>query len=250
MTASATFAASSSRSFHDCNAREQRNSTNKRTWFSTAGDSSVQMDTISDGEALRAMERLEELDAKLRVNSGVTKERAKLHQVVAHWEQRQATDTVCELDDDDLENFEAGNDNHDDKEDNTVAPRINVHAKYVMKHAPHERVALFGGDPAKRRHLMAKRLAPYAVLDQFGSPHDVGHGDQRKLLQKIASQSYDVVYIWTRFNCHSSRNRILRAVAAQSNKTRVAEVESLAYIVGNDERPPSSDDAYDEGIQE
>lgn len=100
--------------------------------------------------------------------------------------------------------------------------------KHVLKHSPMDRVAVFGGNPSKRMDIVSNKLRPYKKLDQYGSPRDVGIGDQKRLCQKILNGSYDVVYLWTRYNNHGSRREI--RLACTSTDTRYVETESLAYI--------------------
>ena len=57
--------------------------------------------------------------------------------------------------------------------------------KFVTKHLPTDKIAVFGGNPKKRKSIVEKKLAPFKVLDQFGSPGDVGSKDQRNLVKKI-----------------------------------------------------------------
>ena len=95
-------------------------------------------------------------------------------------------------------------------------------------HAPKDRVAFYGGNPAKRKAIVQKKMKPYGKLDQYGTPRDVGIGDTDRLVRKISNESYDVVYIWTRFNNHNARRRIRDACS--STGTRVVEIESLSHI--------------------
>ena len=101
--------------------------------------------------------------------------------------------------------------------------------KFVEKHLPTDRIAVFGGNPKKRKSIVEKKLAPYKRLDQFGSPGDVGSKDQRNLIKKIKKHSYDVVYVWTRYNCHTSRY-LIKEACTQTKHTRSVEIESFAYI--------------------
>ena len=185
--------------------------------------------TISDEQVLWAMERLEALDAKLGTGCGASKERAKLQTVIDQWDQeqllQQMSETVAqEGEGDDDEGCDDDNDDDDDLESITSWDDN----KFVSKHASNDRVAIFGGDPARRRHQVEKKLAPYQSLDQYGTPRDVGPHDTTNLLKKVDSSNYDVVYLWTRFNCHSSR-AMIREACVQTG-TRFEEVESLAYI--------------------
>lgn len=185
------------------------------------------MSIVSDEDLFHAMERLEAIDAKLGVGCGATKERARLQRVLDAWEEQQQTmeqQQEQEGEEEDYGNDDSTNDDHDEEWNDW-----DMTHKWVKKHNPNDRVAIFGGDPAKRRTLLEKKLAPFQCLDQFGTPRDVGLGDGTKLLNKISSHSYDVVYVWTRFNCHSSRT-LIRDACSNTGTTRFEEVESLAYI--------------------
>ena len=201
---------------------------------------------ITDDEAMKAMERLEEMDCKFGVGVGASTERAKLNAIVEQWEEQQQqqqqeqqqqqqeekeldycddyADGECSVVE---EEEEDDNDSCDDDDDEDTTCYWDD-AKFVTKHLPTERVAIFGGDPKRRKQLVEKKLQPYKSLDQFGTPHDVGISDTNKLLGKIQSGKLDVVYMWTRFNCHGSRASIRDACL--NTGTRFFEVESLAYI--------------------
>ena len=101
-------------------------------------------------------------------------------------------------------------------------------ARICLAHSETDHVAIFGGNPAKRRLLVEHRLSLYASLEQFGSPRDVGQGDTTSIVKRIQQGRYDVVYSWTKFNSHASRAAIRKACAISS--TRVVEVESLSEI--------------------
>lgn len=45
---------------------------------------------------------------------------------------------------------------------------------------------------------MSKLVQPYASLALFGTPRDVGEGDQKRLVSQIRNGKLDVVYCWTR----------------------------------------------------
>ena len=171
------------------------------------------------------MERLEAIDAKLGTGVGAAKERAKWQVILDEWEQQD------DIDIDDKDKTVSDN-NHleseEDDEDDDDNEEFFDETKFVKKHHPEERVALYGGDPARRRQLVEKKLAPYQTLDQYGTPRDVGSGDTSKLLRKIQQQKLDVVYLWTKFNNHNSRNAIQSA--CQQAGIRYHEIESLSYI--------------------
>ena len=204
---------------------------------------------ITDDEAMKAMERLEEMDGKFGVvGVGASTERSKLTAIVEQWEEQQAqaeeqqegkeldyyddNDDECSVVEEEFDNDSCEDDDckeeDDDDDDGTTGCYYWDDAKFVTKHLPNERVAIFGGDPARRRQLVEKKLKPYKSLDQFGSPQDVGPSETSNLLRKIQSGRFDVVYIWTRFNNHASRDSI--RVACLNTGTRFFEVESLAYI--------------------
>ncbi|CAB9519317.1 expressed unknown protein [Seminavis robusta] len=182
----------------------------------------VQPTTVEEDQVWEALERIEALDIRLGVGCGATKERAKLQIILDAWEEQEAA-REAELD-------QAEESLYDDTVEITVTENDSI--KYVAKHLPHERVAILGGDPARRREMVAKKLAPFGSLDQFGSPRDVGPSDTTKLLQRIENKQFDVVYVWIRFNSHSSRLQVKKA-CLHTGTTRFEEVESLAYIVFN-----------------
>mmetsp|Transcript_34096 Transcript_34096/g.57287 ORF Transcript_34096/g.57287 Transcript_34096/m.57287 type:complete len:224 (-) Transcript_34096:294-965(-) len=103
----------------------------------------------------------------------------------------------------------------------------------VVTHAATDRVAIFGDDPSRRgeRNLVEKNLAPFASLEQFGTPWDVDSKNTNRILSRITRNSYDVVYVWSRFGCHSSRASIRKACAA--SQTRFEEIRSLHRFLGS-----------------
>lgn len=178
---------------------------------------------IDDDAAMKALEQLEKLDQKLGVNCGAQKERAKLNQILSEWEKKQQQE--IEMDDDD-------DDDDDGVEDETrQQQQHHNHVGVVIeRHSASDRVAVFGGDPARRRRQIEKRFRPYQKLDHFGTPRDAGANDVTKLNQRIRSGSYDVVYVWTRFGCHASRRKIKAACSYTDGDTRFVEIESLSSI--------------------
>jgi hypothetical protein len=183
--------------------------------------------TVSEDDVWKALERLETLDVRLGFGFGASEERSKLHTIVEAWEQQQQQQQQSK-------DSNLGKENSlpllsNDKEDEEEDDDDDNHFKYVHKHEPQDRVAIFGGDPARRRLVVEKKLAPFGSLDQFGTPRDVGFSDRTRMIRKIESQQYDVVYIWTRFNCHASR-KLIRDACVQSGTTRFVEVESLSFI--------------------
>lgn len=177
---------------------------------------------VTDEDALVALEKLEELDAKLGVGCGASKERTKLNAILQHWEE--AESQTHRMSSDAVEEHYKADDLAVDENSNSYWDS----SKFVMKHSSKERVAVFGGDPARRRQAVEKKLAPFESLDQFGTPRDVGDSDTINLLRKIKRGKYDVVYLWTRFNCHNSRFSIRDACLHTG--TRFEEVNSLEYI--------------------
>ena len=172
----------------------------------------------SEQDALEAFERLNSLDERLGEGCGATKERDKLTKIVESWmQEEEATDGAEDRDSPDEEEFEEEDDCENDHE-----------GAYIDRHGSDERVAVFGGDPTRRRQSVEKRMQPYKSLDQFGTPRDVGRGDQQDLCKKIKKNSFDVVYIWTRFGNHSSRRAIREA--CRKNDTRCVEIESLSRL--------------------
>jgi hypothetical protein len=103
----------------------------------------------------------------------------------------------------------------------------------VVTHAATDRVAIFGDDPSRRgeRNLVEKNLAPFASIEQFGTPRDVDSENINRILSRIKNNSYDVVYVWSRFGCHSSRASIRKACAA--SQTRFEEIRSLHRFLGS-----------------
>lgn len=185
---------------------------------------------VSDEMALMAMEQIEKLDAKLGVNCGAARERQKLARILEEWERAVAA-AQCENDEDDGECLieEYGDSSSDDNEQQWS---ITDSSKLVQRHSADDRVAIFGGNPARRRQIVEKRLKPFNILDQYGTPRDVGSSDANVLIKKIRQGSYDVVYLWTRFNNHGMRGKI-REVCSLT-ETRYEEVESLSYIASSD----------------
>jgi hypothetical protein len=198
---------------------------------------------VTDEDLLVALERLEKLDENLGDGCGALKERVKLNTIIEQWEKQQQSvenaTTTCTnatgennnnnnnnetLEEDKSDSVEDENDDEDDKNNSNYWDV----SKFVVKHSPDDRVAIFGGDPSRRRQNVEKKLAPYKSLDQYGTPRDVGHGDVSNLIRKIYANKLDVVYIWTRFNCHGSRN-LIRDTCIKTG-TRFEEVNSLSYI--------------------
>eukprot|EP00429_Kryptoperidinium_foliaceum_P060620 CAMPEP_0176078078 /NCGR_PEP_ID=MMETSP0120_2-20121206/39045_1 /TAXON_ID=160619 /ORGANISM="Kryptoperidinium foliaceum, Strain CCMP 1326" /LENGTH=201 /DNA_ID=CAMNT_0017411823 /DNA_START=187 /DNA_END=789 /DNA_ORIENTATION=+ len=152
-----------------------------RLWYGKRG--------LSEEDVWHAMERLEALDAKLGVGEGAVKERSKWNAIIQEWEEsmgESSDEDECDQDEHDADDI-----NNDDE--------CLLHwdsSQFVQKHAPDDAVAIFGGDPRRRKESTEKKLAPFRLLDQFGTPRDVGSADTGRLLRKIASGRYDVVYVW------------------------------------------------------
>jgi hypothetical protein len=166
---------------------------------------------------------LEALDTKLGVGCGATKERSKLQVIVDAWEEQEQR-TLDEAEPEPEKNMEY------EMAELQVAAGDGDSVKLVPKHGPDDRVAILGGDPARRREAVERKLAPFGSLRQFGSPNDVGYSDTIKLLNRIEKRQYDVVYVWKRFNSHASRLQVKEA-CLRTGTTRFEEVETLGYIL-------------------
>jgi len=179
----------------------------------------------AEQDALEALERLSYLDEKFGEGCGAGKERARLlKRVESFLAPQPVEDTEQDLDD----TTSCSNDESDEEEECDTNYNEDQDGPYIDRHGEQERVAIFGGDPSRRKQLVEKRLRPYKSLDQFGTPRDVGTQDQRKIVQMIKNRSFDVVYIWTRFGNHSSRHEIRDA--CRKFDTRCVEIESLSRI--------------------
>jgi hypothetical protein len=194
---------------------------------------------IDDSAALKAMEQLEKLDQRFGIGCGAQKERAKLTNILLEWEKEQIEkdddqeeeeeEDDQEEEDDDQEEEEEEEEGCSDSDENDDEIRQPHHVGVSFeRHSASDRVAIFGGNPARRRRQIEKRFTPYQKLDHFGTPRDAGSNDVTKLVQRIRSGSYDIVYLWTRFGCHQSRARI--KMACSHTDTRFVEFESLSSI--------------------
>ena len=94
-------------------------------------------------------------------------------------------------------------------------------------HSENDRIALFGGDPSKRRQSTDKLLRPFASLMQFGSQR-ITRKDALPLLQLIGKKRVDVVYLWTRYGSHVVRKEIREATRAHG--VQFVEVENLGLL--------------------
>jgi len=168
------------------------------------------LSVITDEQAMEALEHIVRLDDKLGVGVGAMKKRTKYNAIVKEWENQE-----CEIEEED-----DGEEIMDDDDE------FWNESQYVTKHSSEESIAVFGGDPSRRKQAIVKRLEPFGQMDLYGTPRDVGLHDVEKLLSKI--QKYDVVYSWTRFNCHTSRIRIRNACRREG--IRFEEVQSLSLI--------------------
>ncbi|OEU23246.1 hypothetical protein FRACYDRAFT_233416 [Fragilariopsis cylindrus CCMP1102] len=101
-------------------------------------------------------------------------------------------------------------------------------SKFVVKHSSEDRVAIFGGGPSRRRQTVEEKLKPHKSLNQYETPRYAGDVDRHNLIRKINANKLDVVHIWTRFNCHASRN-FIRDTCIKTG-TRFEKVNSLPYI--------------------
>ncbi|KAL3894082.1 MAG: hypothetical protein SGARI_007854, partial [Bacillariaceae sp.] len=122
------------------------------------------------------------------------KERAKLNAIIVRWENLEAAATKAREEEEMTMNWKQSLEEEECTEDDDDACNAywDDSNKFVPKHSAVESVAVFGGDPARRRQIVEKKLAPFQSLDQFGSPRDVGFSDTSKLLRKIAAGKYDV----------------------------------------------------------
>jgi hypothetical protein len=194
--------------------------------LSSSKDGASSENHVDDETMLMALERLESIDAKLGEGQGATKERAKWWSVIHSWEETQKIIEAAASASDDDDDDDAKEDEYKYDNDGDLANNNGSHS--VPRHGPEHRIAIFGGDPSRRRQIVEKRLAPYAALDQFGTPRDAGGGDISNLVRKIKGGKYDMVYIWTRFGCHNSRKRIRDACS--NTGTGCLEIESLSNI--------------------
>ena len=161
-----------------------------------------------EAAAIRALEREAELDDQLGDGIGAGKERARIATAIAAFEDAAA-----------LASAEAAQE--------TVSGPPSLDALPVRSHSAEDRVAVFGGNPARRRDELEKRLVPYHSLELYGTPRDVGESDTRKLVSRIENNQLDLVYAWTRFGCHRSRAVIRKACVKQEPPVRFVEVSSL-----------------------
>jgi hypothetical protein len=111
---------------------------------------------------MAAMERLEALDEKPGVGCGAAKEREKLSTTIQLWEEQQQQQLLlqqqpvqqrpseAQLDND----FGIINEDGDDTTATSSSPDADRSSKFVFKHSPADRIAVFGGDPKKRRLLV------------------------------------------------------------------------------------------------
>ena len=184
---------------------------------------------ITEDDAWNALERLEALDERLGVGVGAAKERAKWNGIIREWEEQSASENSNEDSNLNVYDKDGADEGKGDGGNGDWGEVVFWDdSKYVRKHGPQEAVAVFGGYPTRRKQKVEKKLAPFGLLDQFGTPKDVGPSDTTALLRKIAAGRYHVVYVWTRFNCHPSRGAIKEACLLSN--TRFEEVESLNYI--------------------
>jgi len=164
-----------------------------------------------EAAAIKALEREAELDVKFGNGIGAGNERACIAAAIAAFEDAAA-----------LASAEAAQE--------TVSEPPSLDAPAVRSHSAEDRVAVFGGNPARRRDELEKRLAPYRSLELYGTPKDVGDSDTRRLVSRIENNQLDVVYAWTRFGSHGSRTIIRKACVKQEPPVRFVEVSSLNYL--------------------
>jgi len=178
---------------------------------------SLQLDSDAlEAAALEALEREAVLDTRLGVGVGAAKERVSIAAAIAAFEAAEAAAS-------------------DPAVSAAVRPLESVPSVDApqRQHTATDRVAFFGGDPARRREMVRKRLQPYQTLELYGSPRDAGYGDRDRLLTKIHANKLEVVYLWTRYNCHSSRTKIRHACANQEPPVRFHEISSLNDLSGS-----------------
>ena len=130
--------------------------------------------------AFGALEKEAHLDEMLGAGVGAGKERAVIQAAVAAYEEALAANEAAVLAREAAKAAEA-------------AP-----PKRTLYHAGTDHIAIFGGDPARRKDKVSKLMHPYASLSLYGTPRDVGTGDQQRLVSQIRNGKLDVVYCWTR----------------------------------------------------
>ena len=173
---------------------------------------------------------------------GALNERSKLNTIIEQWEQQQqsaenATTTTTtttttggnnndkNLEEDKSDLTDENEDENEDEENNSYYWDV---SKTVVKHSSEDRVAIFGGGPSRRRQTVEEKLKPHKSLNQYETPRYAGDVDRHNLIRKINANKFDVVHIWTRFNCHASRN-FIRDTCIKTG-TRFEEVNSLSCI--------------------
>ena len=191
---------------------------------------------ILEARALAALEREAELDARFGDGVGAARERSKLLATLQAYEEAAAST---------VEPSQAGVESCEAElilGDEEVGGEETV-AKQHLLHGPDDRVAVFGGNPARRRAQIAKWMRPYRALDLYGSPHDVGPKDTQRLVNKIEAGGLDVVYFWTRFASHNSRN-VIRAACSPPRRVALdaghAEPRAMFYEVASLRAPEVS----------
>jgi hypothetical protein len=110
---------------------------------------------FSEDGVRRTLERIEELDARFGVGVGAAKERTRLNAIVDQWD-----------DTEDLAASQQWRQDENDTDDEIDAQECSLDefwddGKFVKKHSPNDAVAIFGGDPKRRRQIVEKKLAPY-----------------------------------------------------------------------------------------
>jgi hypothetical protein len=154
-----------------------------------------------EAAAFGALEKEAHLDEKLGAGVGAKKERAVIQAAVEAYEGALAANDAAAL-------AEAVGED--------VSP-----SERTLYHVATDHIAVFGGDPARRKDKASKRdasytmakltilgllltaqvsklMQPYASLALYGTPRDVGTGDQQRLVSQIRNGKLDVVYCWTR----------------------------------------------------
>ena len=203
-----------------------------------------------EAAAFGALEKEAHLDEKLGAGVGAKKERAVIQAAVEAYEGALAANDAAAL-------AEAVG------EDDIVSP-----SERTLYHVATDHIAVFGGDPARRKDKASKRdasytmakltilgllltaqvsklMQPYASLALYGTPRDVGTGDQQRLVSQIRNgkltprtrprcpYAEPLTRILTlslaRFSNHGSRHAIRQACAAMPT-VEFVEVGSLSVM--------------------
>ena len=166
-----------------------------------------------EAAAFAALEKEERLDAKLGAGTGAAKERAAIRATLDEYEEvLEASAALAAAE-------EAAADPLPEQGED----------RRQLYHEATDHIAVFGGDPNRRKVQVSKQMQPYASLALYGTPRDVGLGDQQRLVSQIRRGKLDVVYCWTRFSNHGSRYAIRQACVATPG-VQFVEVASLSVM--------------------